>query len=76
MSTYSFFNQRMRESDNKCYFKKKKKANEVPRESGRQESRGEHLLVRERLEAGKERISNEAKSPGNVPEGAVITIRI
>lgn len=62
----------MRESDNKCYFKKK--VNEVPRESGRRESRGERLLVRERLEAGKESISNEAKSPGNVPEGAVITI--
>lgn len=38
MSTYSFLNQRMRESDNKCYFKKK--VNEVPQESGRQESRG------------------------------------
>lgn len=73
-STYSFFNQRTRESDNKCYLKKQ--VNEVPQESGRQEGRGERLLVSERLEAGEERISNEAKSPGNVPEGAVITIRI
>lgn len=27
------------------------------------------IYLQERLEAGKERVSNEARSPGNAPEG-------
>ena len=41
----------------------------MSRDSGRKESRHQHLLASERLEASDEKISNEARSPGNVLEG-------
>lgn len=72
MTKFLFLSREQGGNDNKHYIKKK--VNEVPSASGRQHSSGQHLLVSERLEAGNERISNEAKSPGNAPEGAVITI--